>query len=90
MINALYHQVLTGHKRSDNGVISFQVSKVIESVNNGCGVMVSEKNVRARLKTIKKEYVELRQLLSMSGFGLEPNTGRVTADPLAWEEFLKV
>jgi len=64
--------------------------KVIESVNNRCGVVVSEKNVRARLKTIKKEYIELRQLLSMSGFGLEPNTGRVTANALAWEEFLKV
>ena len=90
MISALYQQVLTGHKRSDNGVTSTQVSKVIESVNNGCGVVVSEKNVRARLKTVKKEYVELRKLLSMSGFRLEPNTGRVTADPLAWEEFLKV
>ncbi|XP_052190000.1 uncharacterized protein LOC127799822 [Diospyros lotus] len=89
MISALYHQALTGHKRSDNGVTSSQVSKVIESVNNVCGVVVSEKNVRGRLKTIKKEYVELRQLLSMSGFGLEPNTGRVTADALAWEEFLK-
>ena len=55
MISALYHQVLTGHKRSDNGVISSQVSKVIESVNNECGVVVSKKNVRARLKTIKKE-----------------------------------
>ena len=90
MISALYHQVLTSHKRSDNGVTSSQVSKVIESVNNGCGVVVSEKNVRARLKTIKKKYVELRQLLSMSSFGLEPNTRRVTADPLAWEEFLKI
>ncbi|XP_052203105.1 uncharacterized protein LOC127808574 [Diospyros lotus] len=25
----------------------------------------------------------------MSGFGLDPNIGRVTADALAWEEFLK-
>ncbi|XP_022846363.1 uncharacterized protein LOC111369112 [Olea europaea var. sylvestris] len=90
MITALLHQVLSSHKRSDNGFSSYHVSKAIENVHNGCGVMVSDKNVRARLKTLKKEYVEVRQLLSMSGFGLDPHTGRVTADVLAWEELLKI
>ncbi|KAL2505343.1 Uncharacterized protein Adt_20964 [Abeliophyllum distichum] len=52
------HEVLTGHKRSDNGFTSFQVSKAIESVKRGCSVVVSDKNVRARLKTLKKEYAE--------------------------------
>ncbi|CAI9760103.1 unnamed protein product [Fraxinus pennsylvanica] len=89
MITALLHQVLSSHKRSDNGLSSFHVSKAIESVYNGCGVVVSDKNVRARLKTIKKEYLEVRQLLSMSGFGLDPSNGRVTADILAWKEYLK-
>ena len=46
MISALYHQVLTDHKRSDNGVTSSQVSKVIESVNNGCGVVVLAKKCK--------------------------------------------
>ncbi|KAM7516742.1 hypothetical protein LguiA_006325 [Lonicera macranthoides] len=89
MLGALVHQLLSGHKRSDNGFSTFHVSKAIESVYNGCGVVVIEKNVRARLKTLKKEYLEVRQLLSMSGFGLDPSNGRVTADTLAWEEFLK-
>ncbi|CAI9771284.1 unnamed protein product [Fraxinus pennsylvanica] len=80
MITALLHQLLTGHKRSDNDFSSYHVSKAIERVYNGCGVMVSEKNVRAGLKALKKEYVEVRQLLNMSSFGLDPDTGRVTAN----------
>ena len=60
MVTALLHQVLASHKRSDNGFSSYHVSKAIENVHNGCGVMVSDKNVRAQLKTLKKEYVEVR------------------------------
>ncbi|XP_022865259.1 uncharacterized protein LOC111385119 [Olea europaea var. sylvestris] len=89
MITALLHEVLSSHKRSDNGFSSYHLSKAIKSVHNGCRVMVFDKNVRARLKTLKKEYVEVRQLLSMSGFGLDPHTGRVTTNVLAWEELLK-
>ncbi|CAA2991622.1 Hypothetical predicted protein [Olea europaea subsp. europaea] len=90
MIIALLHQVLVGHKRSDNGFSSYHVSKAIDSVYNECGVMVSDKNVRVRLKILKKEFLEVRQLLSMSGFVLYPDTRRVTVDVIAGEEFLKV
>ncbi|KAL2501863.1 uncharacterized protein Fot_35711 [Forsythia ovata] len=89
MIIALVHQVLAGHKRSDNGFTSFQISKAIESVRHGCGVVVSDKNVRARLKTLKKEYVEVSQLLSISGFGWDAETGQITADSLAWDDLVK-
>ncbi|KAL2498935.1 Myb DNA-bind 3 domain-containing protein [Abeliophyllum distichum] len=89
MITALVNQVLAGHKRSDNGFTSFQVSKAIDSVTNGCGVVVSDKNVRSRLKTLKKEYAEVNQLLSISGFGWECETGRITADSIAWDELVK-
>ncbi|KAL2487572.1 uncharacterized protein Fot_40864 [Forsythia ovata] len=90
MITALVHQVLTGHKRSDNGFTSFQISKAIESVKHGCGIVVSGKNVRARLKTLKKEYAEVSQLLSISGFGWDSETGRITADSLAWDDLVKL
>ncbi|KAL2473450.1 uncharacterized protein Fot_49186 [Forsythia ovata] len=89
MISALVNQVFSGHKRSDNGFTSFQVSKAIESVSNGCGVVVSDKNVRSRLKTLKKEYAEVNQLLSISGFGWESETGRITADAFAWDDLVK-
>ncbi|KAL2556993.1 uncharacterized protein Fot_01732 [Forsythia ovata] len=59
MIIALVNQVLASHKRSDNGFTSFQVSKAIDSVTKWCGVVVSDKNVMARLKTLKKEYAEV-------------------------------
>ncbi|KAL2534227.1 Myb DNA-bind 3 domain-containing protein [Abeliophyllum distichum] len=70
MISALVNQVLAGHKRSDNGFTSFQISKAIDSVTKGCEMVVSDKNVRARLKTLKKEYAEVNQLLSISGIWL--------------------
>ncbi|KAL2546861.1 uncharacterized protein Fot_08833 [Forsythia ovata] len=89
LIIALVNQVLVGHKRSDNGFTSFQISKAMESVKQGCGVVVTEKNVRSRLKTLKREYAEVSQLLSISGFGWDPETGRITADTLAWEELVK-
>ncbi|KAL2455335.1 uncharacterized protein Fot_57621 [Forsythia ovata] len=89
MISALVNQVFSGHKRSDNGFTSFQVSKAIESVSNGCGVVVSDKNVRSRLKTLKKEYAEVNQLLSISGFGWESETGRITADAFAWDDLVE-
>ncbi|CAI9775951.1 unnamed protein product [Fraxinus pennsylvanica] len=89
-ITSLVEQVLDGHKRTDNGFTAFQVSKAMERVSNGCGVIVSDKNVRARLKTLKKEHNEVRQLLNMSGFGLDPETGCIVADQVAWDEFIKV
>ncbi|KAL2505201.1 hypothetical protein Adt_20822 [Abeliophyllum distichum] len=89
MILALVNEVLAGHKRSDNGFTSFQISKAIESVKHGCGIVVSDKNVRARLKTLKREYAEVSQLLSISGFGWDAKTGRITADSLAWDDLVK-
>lgn len=90
MNTSLVEQVLAGHKRSDNGFTTFQVSKAIDRVFNGCRVMVLDKNVRAMLKTLKKEHAEVRQLLNMSGFGLDPETGRTVADVVAWDDFIKV
>ncbi|KAL2520865.1 uncharacterized protein Fot_24788 [Forsythia ovata] len=89
MIIALVNQVLAGHKRSDNGFTSFQISKAIESVKHGCGIVVSDKNVRARLKTLKKEYAEVSQLLSISDFGWDAEIGRINADSLAWHDLAK-
>ncbi|CAI9761021.1 unnamed protein product [Fraxinus pennsylvanica] len=89
MITSLVEQVLAGHKQTDNGFTSFQVSKAMEKVFNGCGVIVSDKNVRTRLKTLKKDQAEVRQSLNMSGFGLDPETERIVADQVAWDEFIK-
>ncbi|CAI9769476.1 unnamed protein product [Fraxinus pennsylvanica] len=44
LITSFVEQVLAGHKRSDNGFTTFQVSKAVDRVLNGCGVMVSDKN----------------------------------------------
>ncbi|KAL2518707.1 Myb DNA-bind 3 domain-containing protein [Abeliophyllum distichum] len=89
MIVALVNEVLAGHKRSDNGFTAVQISKAIESVKNGCGIVVSDKNVRERLKTLKREYAEVSQLLSTSVFGWDAESGRITADSIAWDDLVK-
>ncbi|KAL2551503.1 uncharacterized protein Fot_05122 [Forsythia ovata] len=88
MIIALVNQVLADHKKSDNGFTSFQISKAIESVKHGCGIVVSDKNVRARLKTLKREYAKVSQLLSISGLQWDAETGRITVDSLAWDDLV--
>ncbi|KAL2492988.1 Myb DNA-bind 3 domain-containing protein [Abeliophyllum distichum] len=90
MIISLVNQVLAGHKQSDNGFTSFQILKAVESVKHGYGIVVSDKNVRSRLKTLKREYAELSQLLSISSFGWDAETGRITANSLAWDDLVKV
>ncbi|CAI9775652.1 unnamed protein product [Fraxinus pennsylvanica] len=89
LITSLVEQMLAGHKRSDNDFTTFQVSKAIDMVLNGYGVMVSDKNVRICLKTLKKEHSEVHKLLNMSCFGLDPETGRIVVDAVAWDDFIK-
>ncbi|CAI9782133.1 unnamed protein product [Fraxinus pennsylvanica] len=89
MITSRVEQVLAGHKRSDNGFTSFQVSKAIDRVLNGCEIIVSDNNVRVRIQTLKKEHAEVHQLLNMSDFGLDTETRRIVADAIAWDNFIK-
>lgn len=90
LVNTLIEQVLAGTKRADNGFTATQILKVAERVYSVCGVAVVEKNVRGRLKTLKKDYTDLRELFKVSGFGWDAKTGRITADPNVWEEYIKV
>ena len=53
LITSLATQVLIGHKRSDNSFLTFQVSKAVDVVFIISGIVVSGKNIKARLKTLK-------------------------------------
>ncbi|KAL2456857.1 Uncharacterized protein Adt_46595 [Abeliophyllum distichum] len=74
MIAALVNEELAGHKRSDNGFTLFQVSKAIESVQRGCGVVVSDKNGKpdfSKWRTkLYRRYDEMESI-----FGNDTTTG---------------
>ncbi|KAL2481625.1 Myb DNA-bind 3 domain-containing protein [Abeliophyllum distichum] len=46
-------------------------------------------DIRAHLKTLKKEYVEVSQLLSISSFGWDAEFRRITVDSLPWDDLVK-
>ncbi|KAL2487239.1 Uncharacterized protein Adt_31995 [Abeliophyllum distichum] len=81
MISSLVHQVLASHKRSDNGFTTFQVSKVVESVYNERGVVELDKNINVRVKTLKKDYVEVASYYER--FWVELDNGLITVDTIA-------
>ena len=90
LIDSLQEIVLVGPRRGENGFKAEELSNVAQKVHECCHVVVLIQNARARLKTLKKDCTDIIELLkSASGFGLD-STGRVTADPLVWEAYLKV
>ncbi|KAL2504735.1 Uncharacterized protein Adt_20356 [Abeliophyllum distichum] len=68
--------------RWNDDMDGFMIAAIVHEV-------LADKNVRARLKTLKKEYAEVSQLLSISGFGWDAESGRITVDSLAWDDLVK-
>ncbi|KAM7489291.1 hypothetical protein LguiB_026775 [Lonicera macranthoides] len=65
------------------------ITTLVDHVHEKCDVAVAEKNVRFRLKTFKKERIELHTLFQISEFGWDENTGQITADPSVWDKYTK-
>ncbi|KAM7477746.1 hypothetical protein LguiA_025959 [Lonicera macranthoides] len=89
LITTLVDHVLSKGRKVDNAFKSEELTPLITQVREKCDVAVAEKNVRFRLKTLRKEWVELHTLFQISGFGWDENTGRITADPSVWDEYTK-
>ncbi|KAM7507961.1 hypothetical protein LguiA_018414 [Lonicera macranthoides] len=89
LITTLVDHVLSKGRKVDNAFKSEELAPLITQVHEKCDVAVAEKNVRFRLKTLRKECVELYTLFQISGFGWDENTGRITADPSVWDEYTK-
>ena len=90
LITTLVDQVLSKGRKLDNAFKYEDLAPLIINVHEKCDVAVAEKNVRFRLKTLKKEWIELHTLFQISGFGWDENMGRITAGPLVWDEYTKV
>ena len=80
LVDTLLEIVLTGPRRGENGFKADELSKVVYKVQECCHIVILVQNVRARLKTLKKDCNDITELFKISGFGLD-STGRVVGDP---------
>ncbi|KAL5708868.1 hypothetical protein ACHQM5_019618 [Ranunculus cassubicifolius] len=90
MIMALYEEALTGGKRStDNGWKPEVLKRVAKVVLESTTQDVRSEHLRARLKTLKKDWGLANVCSVKSGFGINPTTGTIDADHIAWEGYVK-
>ena len=89
LVDTFLEIVLSGPRRGENGFKADELSKVVHKVQECCHIVILVQNVRARLKTLKRDYKDITKLFKISRFGLD-STGWVVGDPDAWERYLKV
>lgn len=89
MIDVLLEEEACGLKIQNGYSAPFR--RYIEPINEKSLLekCITLDNVRARYRTFKKSYRETRNVHSVSGFGWNPLTERMTACPIAWDELLK-
>ena len=59
LVDSLLEVVLAGPRRGENGFKAEELSKVVQKVHECCHVVVLIQNVRARLKTLKKDCTDI-------------------------------
>lgn len=85
----LIEQVKLGNKLERNfRPAAFNAALMV--LNEKFALDLSKENIRNRLKTWKKLYVVLKELLSQGGFGWDEKRKMVVADESVWNEYIKV
>ncbi|PIA40920.1 hypothetical protein AQUCO_02300003v1 [Aquilegia coerulea] len=93
MIQILLEEHIDGQK-TENGFSSTTYQKVCKALNEAQNLDMEMdatiEHVRNRYRTFKSTYRKARKIhKSDSGFGWNPRTERLTADPLVWEAFFE-
>ncbi|KAM7528700.1 hypothetical protein LguiB_032110 [Lonicera macranthoides] len=89
LITTLVDPVHSKGRKVDNAFKFEELALLITQVHEKYDVIVAEKNVRFRLKTLRKEWIKLHTLFQINGFGCDKNTGRITVNPSVWDEYTK-
>lgn len=85
----LIEQVKLGNKLERNfRPAAFNAALMV--LNEKFALDLSKENIRNRLKTWKKLYVVLKELLSQGGFGWDEKRKMVVADESVWNEYIKM
>ena len=90
-VTTMLRSILDVRVKYENGAGGFKqgIWRAIKEKLEAAGYVRSAKQIQNKFTAIKKRWHERRSLLSISGFGINPNTKRIKASNECWEE-LKV
>lgn len=85
----LVKQVMLGNKLEKNFKTSAYIA-TLAGLNERFGLKLTVENIRSRLKTWKKQYGLLKEMLSQGGFEWDVERKMVLATDSKWNEYIKV
>ncbi|CAL1403555.1 unnamed protein product [Linum trigynum] len=88
LMELLLEQVLLGNKVENNfktGVYSL----ALDAINKKFGLELTKNHVRNRLRTLKKQYGLVKELLSHAGFEWDDRLNMVVASDEQWNDYIK-
>ena len=95
LIDCLVTLRIEGQYLADNGFkngFANALKLMMEAKLPGCGIKATP-HITSRIKTLKRLWQMAYDMVygpNTSGFGWDPDTKFVTAEPAVWEEYLKV
>jgi len=89
LTEALSEQVKKGNKM-DNIFKPAAFSGALKTLNEKYGMYVTKGNIKNRLKTWRKQFGVLKELISQSGFMWNETKKMVVADNSVWNDYIKV
>lgn len=76
--------------RGENIIKSATYAAAVEALNEKFGLELNKEHVKNRLKTLKKQYAVLREILAQKGFKWDKTRKTVVANDATWKEYIKV
>ncbi|KAF9607963.1 hypothetical protein IFM89_003883 [Coptis chinensis] len=87
----LDHTVNSTSRMSNNGWECETLSMMARELNQRLNSSVGDGNVRSRMKTLKRDYIAVKELLESTEFGFSYNqqTKCIDADRQAWDAYFR-
>ncbi|XP_010247462.1 PREDICTED: uncharacterized protein LOC104590478 [Nelumbo nucifera] len=89
LTKTLAEQVKKGNK-IDKNLTSSAYTAAVSALNKNFGLDLTKEHIRNRLKTLKKQYGILKDLLSQNGFEWDEKRKMVIANDSVWNDYIKV
>ncbi|KAF8403690.1 hypothetical protein HHK36_011794 [Tetracentron sinense] len=88
LTETLVEQVKQGNK-FDKSLKAAAYTAAVEALNENFALDLTKENIRNRLKTWRKQYGALKELLTQSGFEWDETRKMVVADDFVWNDYIK-
>ncbi|XP_058068765.1 uncharacterized protein At2g29880-like [Magnolia sinica] len=87
LVDALVEQVNLGLK-SDIGFKLEAYKATIKEIHDKCEILLENRHISNRLRTLKRLYWAIKDMLNASGFGWDANEKMVVATDDVWEGYI--